>query len=186
MGKLKEKILFSRLQQKDKDAFAEIYDLYIDQIYRFVFFKVGNKEETEDLTSVIFLKTWNYLQENDSSKYTSIKPLIYKIARTSIIDHYRKRSSQSSVTINGDDSAFQIVDEKQNLAKQAEISSDLSLVGKKLAELKEEYREVIILRFIHELTIGEIAEILNKTRGNVRVQVFRATKALRELVNQED
>ena len=54
-----------------------------------------------------------------------------------------------------------------------------------MQEIKEEYREVIIFRFINELSIKEIAEILDKTKGNVRVLVYRALKALKELLSEE-
>jgi len=58
----REKLLVHKVQEKkDNEAFGELYDLYIEKIYRFVFIKLSNKEEAEDITSEVFLKTWNYL-----------------------------------------------------------------------------------------------------------------------------
>jgi RNA polymerase sigma-70 factor (ECF subfamily) len=188
MTRLEEKILFSKIRQKDKEAFAKVYDLHIDEIYRFIFFKVSNTEEAEDLTSAVFLKTWNYLQkDNQDENYDSLRPLLYKIARNTVIDHYRKTSlkERTNIALDSKISPVDIVDEKQDIVKQAEISSDLKIVQEKINELKEEYREIILMRFVQELSFKEIALILNKSRGNARVLAFRALKALRELVNED-
>lgn len=184
VNRLEDKILFSRLKSKDKQAFIKIYDLYTDQIYRFVFFKIGNKEEAEDLASAVFLKTWSYIQEGNLINYKTLRSLIYKIARNLIIDHYRKVSRQDYVTIDNPDNKIELVDEKQDINKQAELTSDFVSIEAKLTQLKDEYREVIVLRFINELSISEIADILDKSKSNVRVLVFRALKSLRELANK--
>ncbi len=182
---IKEKILFSRLKSKDKQAFIKAYDLYIDKIYRFVYFKVSSKEEAEDLTSAVFLKTWNYIQEGNLINYQTLRSLVYKIARNLIIDHYRKTSHQENISIDSSVSEANLIDDKQDLKKQAEIASDMALVEAKLTKLKDEYREVVVLRFINELSITEIADILDKSKGNVRVMVYRALKALRELTSKK-
>ena len=75
---IKDKILYSRLKQKDKEAFIKAYDIYTDNIYRFIYFKVRGKEEAEDLTSQVFLKTWDYIQNNTLDQKT-LKSLLYKM-----------------------------------------------------------------------------------------------------------
>jgi RNA polymerase sigma-70 factor (ECF subfamily) len=183
-GTRREKKLFSKVKKKDKEAFVEAYDLYIDQIFRFVYFKVGDKEEASDLTSAVFLKTWNYIQDNSVENIKTLRALIYKIARTTIIDYYRKNSNFNKVTIDGEDEdRIDIKDEKQDIARQAEINSDFGLLEKKMKDLKDEYREVIVLRFIDELSIKEISSVIGKPKNNVRVLIHRALKALRELAD---
>ncbi|MDD5071896.1 MAG: RNA polymerase sigma factor [Patescibacteria group bacterium] len=185
--KRRERKILSGVKKKDKEAFIEAYDLYVDQIFRFVYFKVGNKEEANDLTSIVFLKAWNYIQDSSVEDSKTLKPLIYKIARNSVIDYYRKNSGFNKVALeNKEGEQIDIRDEKQDLARQAEINSDFGLIEKKLQELKDEYREVIILRFIDELNIKEIAAILDKPKNNVRVLIHRALKALRELTDNLD
>ena len=180
----REKKLFSKVKKRDKEAFIEAYDLYIDQIFRFVYFKVGDKEEANDLTSAVFLKTWNYIQTNSVEETKTLRALIYKIARTTIIDHYRKNSNFHKISIDGEDEdAIDIKDEKQDIARQTEINSDFSLVEGKMKDLKDEYREVIILKFIDELSIKEISSVIGKPKNNVRVLIHRALKALRELTD---
>ena len=180
--KAQEIILYSKLKSKDAKSFIKIYDLYIDQIYRFIYFKVSNAEEAEDLSSAVFLKAWSYIQEGNAIKRKTFKALIYKIARNLIIDHYRKASQQKNVSME-DDYVKEIIDDKQDVQKEIELKNDIESIQLKLKELKDEYREVIIMRFIDELSISEIAEVLDKSKGNVRVLIYRALKALRELTS---
>ncbi|OIO08665.1 hypothetical protein CO115_01110 [Candidatus Falkowbacteria bacterium CG_4_9_14_3_um_filter_36_9] len=185
-SKIQEKILFSRLKGKDKDAFVKVYDLYLDNIYRFIYFKIGNETEAQDLTSTVFLKAWNYIQSKGIAEYKTLKSLIYKIARNTVIDHYRKNQNVNSISIDGERGNTDIEDKKQDIARNVEIKSDYNLIQKKLLDLKDEYREVIILYYIEEMSVGEISKILDKSRGNIRVLVFRALKALKELIEEEN
>lgn len=180
-----EKNILFRLKKKDKDAFAEVYDLYVDQIYRFIYFKIGSKEEAEDLTSAVFLKTWNYIRVSEVEE-TTLKALIYKIARNIIIDQYRKKSLRDEVPITDENENFiNIKDDRQNLSEQFDQAIEKEAVLAKLSELKDEYREMIVLRYIEDLSIGEIAEIQGKKRGTVRVEAHRALRALKNLFGSE-
>ena len=171
--------------ENEKQTFLKVYDNCVDNIYRFVYFKIGNKEEAEDLTSAVFLKGWNYLQENKIINFKALKSLFYKIARHLIIDYYRKTNLRNNLSLTEAEKLGGF-DEKQDLAKQAEITSDLVVIESKLPELKDEYREVIILRFVNELSIKEIAEILEKPKGTVRVLIYRAINALKDLIKKDN
>jgi len=181
--KFKEHNLFSRLKKKDKDAFIQAYDLYADDIHRFVYFKVGSKEEANDLTSIIFLKTWDYIKNNSLKDSKTLRALLYKIARTTVVDHYRQR--QPNLSLDNEEHKIDVIDESQDVLSQISVNSDLELIRKKLPELKIEYREVLIMRFVNELSLEEISDITGKTKGNIRVLVFRAIKALRELIEPQ-
>ena len=91
--KLQERWLLQKIAvKKDADAFATIYDSYIDQIYRFIYFKVGNSTEAEDLTSTVFLNLWKYLTDTKKKNIESVSGLIYTIARRLVVDLYRERA----------------------------------------------------------------------------------------------
>ena len=185
IGKIEEKLLLYRIKQSDKDAFIRAYDLYVEQLYRFIYFKVGNREEAEDLCSAMFLKTWHYILENSLKDQKTLKALFYKISRNLIIDHYRKTKGRETMSLD-DEKGIKITDEKQNLKHDLELKADLLVLESKLPELKDEYREIIILRFINELSIKEIAEVLDKSRGNVRILIYRALNALKGLLSQDE
>jgi RNA polymerase sigma-70 factor (ECF subfamily) len=183
-----ERRLEKGVKSKDKEAFLQAYDGYVNDIYRFIYFKIGNSEEANDITSQVFLKTWNYVQENKLKNRATLKALIYKIARNTIIDHYRSNSKAEKVNIdnNIDDdqgrASIDIEDKSQDIARQAEINSDMEEVRRNLGKLKDEYKEVLILKYVNELSFKEIAAITGKSKSNTRVLAHRALKALRELM----
>lgn len=188
MNKIRQdKKLFFRLKKKDKDAFIEAYDLYADDIYRFVFFKIGHDEEAKDLTSAVFLKVWNYAQSKGLDESKSLRAFIYKTARNLIIDHYRQlRETEARLDDTERVLGGMLIDEKQNLKKQSEILSDMEMVKEGLTKLKDEYREIILLRFIDELSFAEISEVTGKAAGNIRVLTFRALQALKEILEEKN
>lgn len=177
---LAKKILFLKVKNQDKEAFGQFYDLYVNRIYRFIFFKVNSVSDAQDLTSEVFLKLWQHLNEGKEVK--NLNSYIYIIARNSVIDFYRQRV-KDSVTVSQENSP-EISDEQADLMKKQVLDSDWSQVLKSLKKLKDEYREIIILRFLDELTIREIASVLNKSNGSVRVLIHRALKALKENLNE--
>lgn len=183
--KFKEKQLLQQLKSHDKDAFIKVYDEYVQDVYRFVYFKVRKEADAQDLTSMIFLKAWNYIQNNSLTDSKTLRALVYKIARTSIIDHYRESSNKLEVSLDDDEHPVEIIDEKQDLAADLDKSANLALIRRQLPLLKEEYREVIILRFVNDLSLEEIAAVTGKSRGNVRVILHRALAALKEMVEEE-
>lgn len=177
--KLREKILLYRLTTKrDPDAFAELYDAYVQRIYRFVFFKVGSREEAEDLTSEVFLKAWGYV--NDGKEVKSFSGLLYRVARNCIIDLYRNRATHPEVSLGEDDD----VSDKNKWSERVGATVASQEVVKILKKLKQEYQEVITLRYVDELEIDEIAEIINKSNLTVRVTLHRALKKLKEMIGE--
>lgn len=181
-----EQALFLRLKKhKDKQAFIEAYDLYIEQIFRFIYFKVGDRDEAEDIASMVFLKCWNYIYEGNLGDYQTLKSLLYKIARNTIIDHYRKTQHRQNVSLDDIAQTTAAIDTEPSPEEQVATAFDFQKVmEEKLPQLKEEYREVIVLRFINELSIAEISSVIGKTNGNVRVMIHRALESLQQLVKE--
>jgi RNA polymerase sigma-70 factor, ECF subfamily len=171
----REKRLLYRVETKhDQHAFAELYDTFVDRIYRFVALKVVHKEEAEDVTSEVFMKTWQYLTTAHTSRVESVSGLLYAIARTTIVDLYRKRSKRREAPI---DEAVQVAG---NSREQKTIETHIAYqeLLKKIRQLKQEYQEVILLKYIEEYSTAEIAKILGKKRTAVRVTLHRAMKVL--------
>ena len=180
--KIREKNLLYRLRQKDKDAFIKTYDEHVDDIHRFIYFKIGNNEDANDLTSIVFLKAWDYINQNSLKDSRTLRALFYKIARTSIADYYRSQKNVHSLSIDDENNPIEIVDESQDVIRDISVNSDLELIRKKLPELKMEYREVIIMHYVNDLSLEEISEITGKRKANIRVLIYRALKALRETI----
>ena len=182
--KFHNKQVFDRLKKRDQEAFTEVYDENVADIYRFVYFKIGSEEEAKDLTSVIFLKTWNHVQNNTLEDAKTLRALLYKVARNAIIDHYREKGNQKNISLDDAENPIDIADEN-NEDERLSQEQEMELIRRKLPLLKEEYREIIIMRFINDLTLEEIADVTQKTKGNIRVIMHRALTALRELMEEE-
>lgn len=178
---LKEKILIYKVRQnKDAESYGQLYDIYVDRIFRFIFFKVSTVEIAEDLTSEVFLKTWEYINKT-SSKIENINALLYRVARNRVIDYYRIKKRE---TTTSDEEYMERIQDKRNLEAETDVKVDLKNVEKYLEHLKDVHREIIILKYIEEFSITEIAGILEKSKGNVRVVLHRAMKALKDIAGE--
>lgn len=183
--KFKDKQTISRLKNKDKEVFIQVYDDFATDIYRFVYFKVGHVEEAKDLTSMIFLKTWNHIQNNSLTSSSTLRALLYKIARTSIVDYYRETGNKLEVSLDDEEHPIDLPDDKTDLNGDIDRANDIAQIKSKLPLLKEEYREIIVLKFVNDLDIDEISEVTGKTKGNVRVLLHRALSALKDLLEED-
>mgnify|MGYP003834825341 CR=1 FL=1 len=175
--KINEKILLYKVRtKKDPEAFGQLYDLYIDKIYRFVYFKVNSKEDTEDITSAVFLKVWGYLIEYTEKEIDSFSGLVYRIARNAVIDFYRSRAIHKEYPID----ILEETPTDDNNYHKVEVNQEVEKIMKDIKKLKYEYQEVLILKYVDELEIAEIAEILGRGQTNIRVIMHRAIKKLKE------
>ena len=163
------------VQKGDQDAFAKIYDLFIDPIYRYIFYRVKD-EEAEDLVETVFLKAWeNIRQYKPGNK--SFSAWIFRIAHNLVIDHYRANSNSTNVEL--DDNLPDHKREHNPIRSTENILHQRSL-KKALACLSKKYQEVIIYKFINEFSNEEIAKIMKKSEGSIRILQFRALKALKK------
>ena len=164
-----------RAASGDSLAFSQVYDAYADAIFRFIFFKVSNKEDAEDLTARVFLKVWDFVRRKEASG-AQFKALLYTVARNLVIDYYRAKRTDIAI------------EEAENIQSQYDlehivaVKNDFEQATETLKCIKIEYREVIMMRFIEELSISEIAEILNKKEVAVRVLIHRAIKSAKNAV----
>lgn len=187
LSDFEEKLILKRALAGKKEAFSEIYDFYIIRIFRFIYLKTSSKETAEDLASEVFLKYWKRIKEGmeDESLGEVIsndktKAFLYKIARNLIIDFYRKKEVPTVEIDN--DIKDKIRDQKQDILAYVSAKQEVEETMRVLSKLKDEYREIIILRHVEELSFAEIAEIIGKSSGSVRVQLHRATKALKSVM----
>lgn len=171
-----DKIIVSAVKG-EASAFGLLYDHYQPQIYRFVMLKTGRREEAEDLTHQVFLHALQHIKNYKDLGYP-FSSWLYQIARNQIIDHYRTRRTNLSLeeaeadAVAGDN-------------PETETSDKLELEKLRVAilKLKPEYQDVIILRFVEELTIKEVAGALGKSEGAVKLLQHRALKQLKKIMD---
>jgi len=158
-----------------KRKFSKLYDQNVEKIYRFVFVKTGTKETAEDLTSQAFLKCW----QKFSSGLEVDNPLayIFKTARHEVADYYRRQAKIKIITA----SQAPDIASSENSPEQKQVqASDFEAVQASLAELKQDYQNVLVMRYTNGLPIKKISQIMEKSQGAVKVMIHRALKQLKE------
>lgn len=186
-SKISQSIILWKAQHKDPESFAKVYDMYVDRIFRFIYFKVSDRELAQDFAAETFLKAWEYI--NTEKKIDNLNALLYRIARNLVIDHYRRKSTQEisldqtmiELELAGGDIAS-ATDIAQEVGYKLEVEQLLEV----LRELKDEYEEVLLLRYVEGFDISEIAHISQKKQGAVRVLLYRAHKALEKLLREKE
>ena len=164
-----------------RKIFCNNYDKYVGKIYRFIFLKVNSQEIAEDLTSEVFLRFWRKIDSN--YKIDNPQAFLYQIARNLVIDHYREKAQNQTVSTESLEYA-QLVNSRDNLEEKAIMNSDLDQVKAALANIKEDYREMIVWYYLDELRVPEIAKMVNKSEEAVRVLIHRALKSLKNEIEK--
>ncbi len=162
-----------------QSALAALYNEYYDKIARYIFAKIGNRDEAEDLAGEVFMRA---LKSLDSYKERGI-PMhawLFKIAHNMVVDHFRQAAKRKTVPID----SIQIAG-GQDLQAAVEKNMEIARVTKALDRLTPAQRRVIELRFFGELTSEETGHILNKSSGAVREMQSAAIRQLRELLREE-
>ena len=166
--------LISLAKNGDEYAISSLYDIHCQGIFRFLYYRTGDHYIAEDLTSEVFIQMIRSLHKYnlDSGSFTS---WLYTIARHLSIDHYRKTKSRPEQAITEDfistESGPEDTNDKTQLQNQ--------LISR-IKELPKEYRELIALRFVSQLSIHETAITLGKTIDSVKGMQYRALEVLRE------
>lgn len=161
-----------------QDRFGQIYNDCVEKVYRFIFIKVNSKELAEDLTAETFVKAWGVFKKaKNQNSLQNPQAFCYRIARNLVIDHYRSKAKATSVPLD-----FPVADPKVRIEEAAMINSDMEMVMKGMTALKDDYQDVIIWRYLDELSIEEIALLLDKTEDATRVMIHRAMASLKNVL----
>lgn len=164
--------LLLKATQGDAESFGLLFDKYSSKIYRFIYYKVSNKELAEDLASQAFLKAWEQLA--GGQKVKAFQAWLYRIARNLVVDYYRSREKDELALIY----QSEVIDSDEKFKFEPDETMDREELESLLLGLKNEVREIVMLKYLEELSIAEIAKIVDKSVGNVRVILFRALKDL--------
>lgn len=161
------------------EQFSLIYGQYIEKIYRFVYLKVNSQETAEDLTSKVFLKGFEAYKEGGDIKNPGA--FLYQIARNAVVDHYREKSR---IKVIPADFSPEIVDPGTNAQDKAILSADMSIVKTAIQKLKKEHQDIIIWHYLDDMPIDDIAKLLDKPAGTVRVILHRGLKELKDIIQE--
>jgi RNA polymerase sigma-70 factor, ECF subfamily len=171
-----ERALVQQAIARDSTAFANLYDRHVVRVYRHIYYLVNDAREAEDLTAQTFLKAWEAVDRYKERGAPFVAWLL-RIGHNLTVSHLRSRRDHSEL-----DEAY--IDQKQNRNPEEalERSTEESNVRQALLGLRDEQRQVIMLRFVEELDYREVAAMIGKSVPAVRVIQHRALGNLRKIM----
>ena len=164
---------------KLEEAFLEAYNTSSEKLYKHIYFRVSDKELTEDILQQTYFKAWRYLLDNQRD-FSHLRALFYKIAENLIIDHYRQGSKSAISTeeileLASDENPENNTD---TVLQQEKMLAALNCLG-------EESKQVITLKYMEGLSSKEISKITDKSVININVIVHRAMRQLKIKLNEK-
>jgi len=180
LQELDERTLVERAIQRDREAFGALYDRHVVRVYRHIYYLVGNSAEAEDLTAQAFLQAWEAIHRYQIRGAPFVSWLL-RIAHNVGVSHLRSRREGSELPEALVDRSRE-GNPEETVQRQAEVDR----VRQAIMRLREEQRQVILLRFVEDLEYREVAQIVGKSVAAVRVIQHRALNALRKQVRHED
>lgn len=171
--------LLRRAREGDSVAFGDLYERYAQVVFRFLYAHLDSRLDAEDLTADVFLRVWRSLP-NYREQGVPFLALLFRVARNALIDLYRRSGRlvqpltlEDVIVSDGQPDPGEILITKLEHQKLRAI----------LTQLREDYRTVLVLRFLSDLSPEETAEAMGRSSGAVRVLQHRALIAVRSLIN---
>ena len=163
----------------EAEAFGALYDRYVDQVYRYVYYRVRNEAEAEDVTSDVFMRALRAIPRYEPRQ--AFLAWLYRIARNAVIDRSRRQQARPQVSFE-DALAHPMGDRTVDPNTELLAGSDATAVRVALRKLTALQQEIIVLRYVEGLDTKTISKITGKRDGTIRGIEFRALKELRALI----
>jgi len=174
-----EVMLVQRAVGHDAEAFGRLYDMHVDRVYRHIYYRVGNEQDAEDLTQQVFFKAWQAIHRYKKTA-SPFAAWLMTISHNLIVDSYRTKKDkvhlEAEVLAN---------DPASSPERSTEASFEQQRLRRAILQLGSDEQQVVILRFIEGFEFAEIASVLKKKEGNVRVILHRALVKLRNILEKE-
>lgn len=171
---MNEILLISRARGGDREAFGALVEQYRDNVYRLAYRMCGNAYDADEAAQEAFVAAWRALPNfRGDAKFST---WLYRLTTNAAIDVMRREKRHQTV---GDGEMVDLADDADSPQETVERTEQQEAVQKALSTLSEEYREVLLLRYMEELDYAEIAEVLQLPSGTVKSRINRAKAALK-------
>ena len=176
---MNESELILAVQQGDQAAFEELVHCYEKKVYSLCYRMLGNDKDAEEAAQDTFLAVWRGVGE--FRRESAFSTWLYRLASNACIDLLRrsKRTAMNGVSLDGDEAALSVRDNAATPQEVVEQKEMRTLIEEGLAALPEDYRRVLILRELQQMSYAEIAQAAELELGTVRSRISRARQLLR-------
>ncbi len=169
--------VIKQVKSGDAEAYGMLYEQYAEVIFRYVYSHLDNRLDAEDLTEEIFLRAWRALPKYDE-RGLPFSAFLFRIARNSLIDYYRQRKAVQSIE------DVELQSKEPGPEETVDVRIEDRDLRETIAKLREDYRNVLIFRFLSGLSPEETAQVMQRSVGAVRVLQHRALSALKDLMER--
>jgi len=169
--------IIKQVKNGDAEAYGMLYEQYAEVIFRYIYSHLESRLDAEDLTEEIFLRAWRALPKYDE-RGLPFSAFLFRIARNSLIDYYRQRKNVQSIE------DIELQSKEAGPEEAVEMRIENHNLRDTIAKLREDYRNVLIFRFLSGLSPEETAQVMQRSVGAVRVLQHRALSALKDLMER--
>lgn len=171
--------IFEKAKRGDKNAFSVIYEVYFEPLYRYVYLRIGNKAEADDIIQDIFINAYSS-SEDSVSDDVSMAIYFYSIARGKVSDWKRKRRDAVSIDDNVEDYSDAMISNDESLKKE-----EFEQMQSALRKLTSEQQDVVIFKFVEGLSVKETARLMGKTESAISRLQSDGIRLIRDILKKQ-
>lgn len=179
---IKEEEILTRASKGDREAFGLLYERYVERIFNYVYYRTGNTHDAEDLTARVFQRAMNHIH-NYRDRGVPFSAWLYRIAHNLVANWHRDRSRKQEIPLED----LPVLPAKgdhpeRNLVRSQEQEALLRLIRR----LPPERQNLLILKFVENLSNAEIGQIMGRSEGAVKSLYHRTLLALRDQLGDQN
>lgn len=166
----------------DQDAFGELYQRYVERIYRYIYYRTGSEADAEDLTARTFMRAWEHIGNYDD-RGLPFSAWLYRIAHNLVANWHRDRSRRQIISLE-DLGQWQLNEEGPEL--RAVLAEDKAMLQRAISRLPADRQELLVLKFVDRLSNADIGAIMGRSEGAVKSLYHRTLLSLREDIGPQE
>lgn len=166
----------------DREAFGQLYEIYVGRIYNYVYYRTGNADDAEDLTAKIFVRAMQHIHRYEDQG-VPFSAWLYRIAHNLVANWHRDNSRRKLISLD-DVSNWRVYEDGPEFAAQLTEDKDALLAA--IRRLPADRQELLILKFVERLSNAEIGEIMGRSEGAIKSLYHRTLLSLKEDFQSRD
>lgn len=175
--------LIKDIQGGKSKLFGQIFDIFSDRMFRFVYLKTGDREIAKDLVSEVFLGAFQSVNRYKQESNTKFSTWLFSIAHKKVVNFYRQQKINKNISL--DKVSNTLMDKEESDLEKTDKKLQHQIILEYLIRLPENLREILSLKFIEELDYAEIGQVTDQKQGNIRVLLHRGIKKLKEELKED-
>ena len=166
----------------DPEAFGRLYELYVEKIYNYIYYRLGNHHDAEDLTAKVFYRALNHIAHYNH-KGVPFAAWLYRIAHNLVVNWHRDHSRRQMVGLENLDLSG---DKQESPHHAAEQTNERELLLAAIQHLPRERQELLMLKFVERMSNAEIGRVLGRSEGAIKSLYHRTLVSLKELLAEHE